>query len=149
VNLSAAEARARLARARVARLATADASGHPHVVPVTFAVESPDGTAGGDRLYIAIDHKPKTTTNLKRLRNIRENPAVSLLADYYEEDWTALWWARVDGRAMVVPADAAEGQRPLDLLAAKYPQYRERRPAGPVIVIRVTRWSGWAGAKPG
>jgi PPOX class probable F420-dependent enzyme len=145
VNLSEAEARSRLARARVARLATADASGHPHVVPVTFAVESPDGTAGGDRVYIAIDHKPKTTINLKRLRNIAENPAVSLLADHYEEDWTALWWTRVDGRAVVVPAGAAGRQRPLDLLAAKYPQYRERRPEGPLIVIDAGRWSGWAG----
>jgi PPOX class probable F420-dependent enzyme len=142
VNLSEGEARSRLARARVARLATADASGRPHVVPVTFAVEG--GTGGGDRVYIAIDHKPKTTTDLKRLRNIRENPAVSVLADHYEDDWAALWWARADGRAVVVPADATERQRPLDLLAAKYPQYRQRRPEGPVIVIDADRWSGWA-----
>ena len=133
-----AEARARLAGARVARLATADARGRPHVVPVTFAVDS-----GENLIYIAIDHKPKTTTNLRRLRNIGENPAVSLLADYYSEDWAALWWARVDGRAIVMPVGAAQPGQPLDLLAAKYPQYRERRPDGPLIVIDAERWTGW------
>jgi PPOX class probable F420-dependent enzyme len=141
VNLPEAEARARLAGARVARLATADASGRPHVVPVTFAVDRGESDT---YIYIAIDHKPKTTTNLKRLRNIGENPAVSLLADYYAEDWAALWWVRVDGRAIVVAARAA-AERPLDLLAAKYPQYRERRPDGPLIVIGAERWTGWAG----
>ena len=140
MNLSEAEARSLLGRARVARLATAGEGGRPHLVPVTFAAE-------GDRVYIAIDHKPKTTTTgLKRLRNIERNPDVCLLADYYEEDWAALWWARVDGRAAVLSApDACRG--PLDLLAAKYPQYRERRPDGPVIAIEVTRWTGWA-ARP-
>jgi PPOX class probable F420-dependent enzyme len=148
VNLPEAQAQARLAGARVARLATADASGRPHVVPVTFAIDSARGAGDGDRAYIAVDHKPKTTTNLKRLRNIQENPAVSLLADYYAEDWTALWWARVDGRAIVMPAGAAESEWPLDLLAAKYPQYQERRPDGPVIVIHVERWAGWVSSPP-
>ena len=152
VNVPEAQARARLARARVARLATADASGRPHVVPVTFAVGSAVDNArdagGADRVYIAVDHKPKTTTNLKRLRNIQENPAVSLLADYYAEDWTALWWARVDGRAIVMAAGTAELEWPLDLLAAKYPQYQERRPDGPVIVIHAERWTGWVSSPP-
>ena len=139
MNLSEPEARSRFAAARVARLATADAGGHPHLVPVTFAVDSSEGA-----IYIAIDHKPKTTTNLKRLRNIEENPAVCLLADHYEDDWAALWWIRVDGRATVLPAGAAERQWPLDMLAEKYPQYREHRPAGPLIVIAVSRWTGWA-----
>jgi PPOX class probable F420-dependent enzyme len=146
VNLSEPEARSRLATARVARLATADASGRPHLVPVTFAAGNAGRGPGTDRIYIAIDHKPKTTTNLKRLRNIQENPAVSLLADHYEDDWTELWWIRVDGRATVLPADCADRQRPLDLLAAKYPQYREHRPDGPLIVIAVSRWTGWASA---
>jgi PPOX class probable F420-dependent enzyme len=149
VNLPEAEARSRLAQARVARLATADAAGRPHVVPVTFAVDSGAGPAGGGRVYIAIDHKPKTTTNLKRLRNIAENPAVSLLADHYEDDWAALWWARADGRAIVVPAGAAERERPLDLLAEKYPQYREHRPDGPLIVIEADRWTGWTSSAIG
>jgi PPOX class probable F420-dependent enzyme len=138
VNLSEAEARSLLGSARVARLATADEGGRPHLVPVTFA-------ADGDRLYIAIDHKPKTTTTgLKRLRNIERNPNVSLLADYYAEDWATLWWVRVDGRATILTAwDAC--QAPLDLLAAKYPQYRQRRPDGPVIAIEADRWTAWSG----
>jgi PPOX class probable F420-dependent enzyme len=138
VNLSETEARSLLGSARVARLATADEDGRPHLVPVTFA-------ADGDCVYIAIDHKPKTTTTgLKRLRNIERNPNVSLLADHYEEDWTALWWVRADGHAAILTArDAC--QSPLDLLAAKYPQYRQRRPDGPVIAISADRWSGWSG----
>ncbi|GAA3437308.1 hypothetical protein GCM10018954_069220 [Kutzneria kofuensis] len=77
----------RFARARVARLATAGADGRPHLVPVTFAVHD-------DTVVIAVDHKPKTTTNLRRLRNIRENGQVSLLVDHYDEDWRQLWWVR-------------------------------------------------------
>jgi PPOX class probable F420-dependent enzyme len=138
VNLSEAEARSLLGSARVARLATADEGGRPHLVPVTFAID-------GDRVYIAIDHKPKTTTTgLKRLRNIERNPNVCLLADHYAEDWAALWWVRVDGRAAIRTALDAR-QSPLDLLAAKYPQYRQRRPDGPVIAIEADRWTGWAG----
>ena len=138
MNLSEAEARSLLGSARVARLATADEEGRPHLVPVTFA-------ADGDRVYIAIDHKPKTTTTgLKRLHNIERNPNVSVLADHYAEDWTTLWWVRVDGRATILTArDACES--PLDLLAAKYPQYQQRRPDGPVIAIAVDRWTGWTG----
>jgi PPOX class probable F420-dependent enzyme len=141
VNLSEAEARSLFGSARVARLATADEGGRPHLVPVTFATD-------GDRVYVAIDHKPKTTTTgLKRLRNIERNPNVCLLADHYAEDWAALWWTRVDGRAAVIMAGDS-GRAPLDLLAAKYPQYRERRPDGPVIVVEAERWTGWA-AGPG
>ena len=137
MNLSEAEARSLLGAARVARLATADEGGRPHLVPVTFAID-------GDHVYIAIDHKPKTTkTGLKRLRNIERNPNVCLLADHYDEDWATLWWVRVDGRASIVTAADAR-RSPLDLLAAKYPQYREHRPDGPVIAIEADRWSGWA-----
>ena len=138
MKLSEAEARSLLGSARVARLATADEGGRPHLVPVTFA-------ADGDRLYIAIDHKPKTTTTgLKRLRNIERNPNVSLLADHSEEDWAALWWARVDGRAIILTErDAC--QEPVDLLADKYPQYRQQRPDGPVIAIEADRWTAWSG----
>jgi PPOX class probable F420-dependent enzyme len=136
VKLTDAEARNRLAAARVARLASTGADRQPHLVPVTFAVD-------GDRVYIAIDHKPKTTTNLRRLRNIRENPHVALLADHYEDDWDRLWWVRVDGRARILETDE-DAQGPLDVLAAKYTQYRQIRPAGPVIAIEADRWSGWA-----
>lgn len=133
-------ARSLFAAARVARLATADSRGRPHLVPVTFA-------AAGDMVYIAVDHKPKTTFNLKRLRNISVNPAVSLLADRYADDWSALWWARADGQARILTDEEAR-RHPVDLLVAKYPQYAERRPQGPVISISVARWSGWA-ASPG
>ncbi|MDA0631895.1 TIGR03668 family PPOX class F420-dependent oxidoreductase [Nonomuraea sp. MCN248] len=132
-------ARLMFAGARVARLATVGARGKPGLVPVTFAVE---GAAEGDRIVTAVDHKPKRTGDLRRLRDIRDNPEVALLADHYEDDWTRLWWVRADGRAAVV-ADGPDRAAALDALARKYEQYRERRPAGPVIVVRVTRWSGW------
>ncbi|HEY2281070.1 MAG TPA: TIGR03668 family PPOX class F420-dependent oxidoreductase [Streptosporangiaceae bacterium] len=136
MRLSASEARERLAVARVARLATVSASGQPHLVPVTFAVD-------GDLVYIAVDHKPKTTTRLRRLANIAANPQVTLLADHYADDWDQLWWARADGRADVLtaPADIAA---PVALLAARYSQYQAIRPAGPVIAITVTTWTAWS-----
>ena len=130
------EARRRLAGARVARLATAGGDGQPHLVPVTFAID-------GDLIYTTVDHKPKKSPNLRRLRNIRENPRVALLADYYDDDWDVLWWVRIDGWASVV--DDAQGlQDPLDVLCERYAQYREHRPAGPVIVIQADRWKGWS-----
>jgi PPOX class probable F420-dependent enzyme len=132
------EARARLATEPVARLATAGGDGQPHLVPMTFAVD-------GDLIYTAVDHKPKKSMNLRRLRNIRENPRVALLADHYSADWDELWWVRVDGWASVVE-DERGLQDPLDVLAEKYPQYLENRPAGPVIVIQADRWKGWAGS---
>jgi PPOX class probable F420-dependent enzyme len=129
--------RERFATARVARLATIGPAG-PHLVPVVFAVQD-------DTVVIAIDHKPKTRRDVQRLANIRTRPEVSLLADHYDEDWTTLWWVRADGVAEVVE-DAAAMTGPIDLLVAKYPQYREVRPAGPVIVVRVSQWRGWAAA---
>jgi PPOX class probable F420-dependent enzyme len=131
------DARSRLAGARVARLATAGSDGQPYLVPITFAVD-------GDLIYTAVDQKPKTTLRLRRLRNIRENPRVSVLADHYVEDWDALWWVRVDGWATVVEDERA-AEHSLDLLAERYEQYRKRRPAGPVIMIQADRWSGWSG----
>ncbi len=120
MRLSGQAARRRLASARVAHLATAAASGQPHVVPVTFAVD-------GDVIYTAVDHKPKTTVNLRRLRNITENPQVSLLADHYSDDWDALWWARADGRAAILtrPGDTSA---PIALLAVALPAV-PRQPA--------------------
>ena len=125
--------RARLAEARVARLATAGGEGRPHVVPVVFAVD-------GDTIYFAVDAKPKRTTDLKRLRNIAANPAVSLLVDHYDDDWSGLWWVRVDGTARVID-DAAHA---LEVLAQKYEQYRRTRPPGPVVAISIDRMTGWA-----
>jgi PPOX class probable F420-dependent enzyme len=129
-------ARELLAGARVARLATVTPDGRPHVVPVTFAV-------AGDLIYSAVDAKPKTTRELRRLANIRANPDVAVLADHYAEDWAALWWARADGSASVLDEPAAIAG-PVTLLAERYPQYRAAPPAGPVIAVRVHRWTGWS-----
>ena len=133
MNLSESACRAAFAEARVARLATADAEGAPHLVPITFAVD-------GDRVYFAVDAKPKSTARLRRLRNIEQNPQVSLLVDEYDEDWRQLWWVRADGRARIF----TEGpDAPRDLLRARYPQYVDVALDGPVVQIAVDRWSGW------
>ena len=124
--------RAHLDEARVARLATVDAQGNPHVVPITFAVD-------GDTIYFAVDAKPKRSTDLKRVRNIATHPGVSLLVDHYDDDWNRLWWVRVDGSARVV-----DSTRALELLERKYPQYRTARPPGPVVAISIQRMTGWA-----
>ncbi|WP_410622241.1 TIGR03668 family PPOX class F420-dependent oxidoreductase [Amycolatopsis sp. cmx-8-4] len=137
MRLPPAEARSRFAAARVARLATASASGVPHLVPVTFAVH-------GDRIVFAVDHKPKSSLALRRLANIAENPAVSFLADGYDEDWLRLWWTRADGVARVLSdADRAE---PVSWLMAKYEQYAERPPEHAVVSTLVHTWRGWAGS---
>jgi PPOX class probable F420-dependent enzyme len=142
-------ARARLAAARVGRLATITPTGTPHLVPVVFAVV-------GEFLYTALDSKPKTTMSLQRLANIDANGLASLLVDAYTEDWSTLWWVRVDGSAQVLTAhDSEHGRtagrqdRPeqvgiaLKALARKYPQYLSQPPTGPVIAVRVTRWVWW------
>jgi PPOX class probable F420-dependent enzyme len=130
------EARSLFASARVARLATVDAEGLPHVVAITLAVD-------GDEIVTAVDHKPKRTTRLRRLANIEANPGVSILADHYEDDWSRLWWVRADGVARIVEPGDDEHEHAVAKLAARYPQYEERRPEGPAIVISVSRWSGW------
>ena len=131
--------RRRISEARVAHLATADAQGRPHVVPISLALD-------GDLIYFAVDAKPKRTTNLKRLRNIAANPSVSLLVDHYEEDWDRLWWVRVDGKAQLLDDDA-EAKRAIDLLVRRYPQYQRARPQGSVVAISIDRITGWAAAE--
>jgi PPOX class probable F420-dependent enzyme len=150
MRLDAADARRRFGRAPVARLATAGPDGRPHLVPFTFALGAAgDGEPGwGDRIYSAVDAKPKTSRDLRRLRNIRVNPQVAVLADHYEDDWDSLWWVRADGRAILLDEPAAMAPA-LALLADRYPQYREQPPAGPVISIDVTRWTGWAAGPAG
>ena len=133
MRLPAVEARSRFAAARVARLATVSAAGVPHLVPVTFAVL-------GERVAFVVDDKPKSTTRLRRLDNIAARPAVCLLVDVYDDDWSRLWWVRADGVATVAAADGEA----VDALAARYPAYVERRPRGPVVSIAVAVWSGWA-----
>jgi PPOX class probable F420-dependent enzyme len=141
--VTAEQARALFASARVARLATADAAGRPHVVPLVFALD-------GDTIVSAVDAKPKRTTALRRLANVAENPRVALLADHYDDaDWTALWWARADGTARVAAADEPAAGRALALLAARYDQYRAAPPAGPVLLVAVERWSGWRASDGG
>lgn len=126
--------------ARVARLATVGADGLPHLVPVTFAL-APDA----DPLVVVtvVDQKPKTTTKLRRLRNIAATGRVSLLADHYDDDWTQLWWVRLDGTARTVSA-ASERAEPIAWLTTKYPQYQANSPTGPVIRITVHTVTGWA-----
>jgi PPOX class probable F420-dependent enzyme len=129
------EARARFARARVARLATADAGGRPHLVPIAFVV-------AGDTIYSAVDAKPKRTRALRRLANVRENPAASLLVDHWdEEDWERLWWVRADGVGRVLDPAEPEAAQAVELLHERYPRQRD---AGEVLAVDVARWSGWA-----
>ena len=127
--------RERVAAARVGRLATIDAEGRPHLVPISFALAA-------DTLYSAVDEKPKRSRQLRRLANIRGNPHVSVIVDYYDEDWSRLWWVRMDGTAEVLD-QGPELERALALLTAKYEQYRAEPPQGPAIAVRIATWTGW------
>ena len=129
------DAPARFGAARVARLATTTADGSPHLVPVVFAL-------AGETVWTAVDGKPKSTIALRRLDNVRAHPMVSLLVDHYADDWATLWWVRADGVATVLDID--EGRAGLDALTAKYPQYQENPPPGPVLRVDVTRWVSWS-----
>ena len=127
--------------ARVGRLATADASGQPLVVPVCYAFD-------GARCYSAVDAKPKRTRALRRLRNIAANPHVSLVVDVWDEDWSRLAWVIVEGRAAVLTS-GAEFTRAIDLLVAKYPQYGAMgldRAEGAVVAVMPERVLSWRGA---
>jgi PPOX class probable F420-dependent enzyme len=131
-----ARCRALLTDARVGHLATVRPDGRPHVVVCCFALD-------GDRLWTAVDAKPKASSRLQRLTNVRAHPRASLLADHYEEDWEALWWVRVDGEATVIDG-GAERERAVTALVAKYPQYATTPPPGPVIALAAERFSGWS-----
>jgi PPOX class probable F420-dependent enzyme len=122
------ELRRRVTAAPVARLATLRRDGTPRLVPVTFAVVD-------DLVCFAVDTvKPKRDTRLARLADIDRDPRVALLVDHYADDWSALWWVRVDGPLR---------ERALAALAAKYPPYRTARPPGPVVAITPVRCAGW------
>ena len=131
--------RAFLEGQRVAHLATADAAGIPTVGPVCFALA--DGS-----LYVTIDRKPKSGRPLKRLRNIAENPHVTLTADRYDdEDWSRLRWVMVRGRAEILES-GAEHDDAQARLRAKYRQYRAMDLAPlPVIAVRIERVTSWSG----
>lgn len=166
-SLSPAAMRRLVESARVARLATVDAAGRPHLVPVCFVLVSgtsgisgasdTSGTSGasdvsdvsgeggdyGDRVHIAVDHKPKRSTELRRTANLRATGQACLLIDHYDEDWSQLWWVRLDGHGAQVD-DPRQASRIIDALAAKYPQYREQRPDGPVLTVEIQAYRGWA-----
>jgi PPOX class probable F420-dependent enzyme len=122
--------------ARVARLATTDPDGRPHLVPIVFALD-------GDTLYSAVDRKPKRSQNLRRIANARARPDVTILVDHYEEDWDRLWWIRLRGRARVLDG-GEEHDRALALLREKYPQYHKQPPGGPVLAVDITERRQWS-----
>ncbi len=124
---------AKLVHARFGTLSTVRPDGRPHSVPIVFAVV--DGA-----LVTAIDHKPKRSRRLVRLDNIRANPNVSVLVSNEDEDWTRLWWVRVDGTAEV--RDEA-GPDWVEALITKYPQYADRPPDGPWIVVTISHIAEW------
>lgn len=124
------------AGARRALLSTVNPDGTPHLVPVVFAVDN-------DTIVTAIDWKPKTTRKLQRLENIRADPAVSLIVDNYDEDWTSLWWIRASGSARVAEPDTDECTAAIDALVAKYDQYASQRPEGPAIIVSKLTWRSW------
>ena len=95
-------------------------------------------------MWTAVDAKPKSTRSLRRLANIEANPRVSMLVDHYEDDWSTLWWVRIDGAAAVVKVDSDDGPRALTVLSAKYSQYAAETPLGPLIRIAVDSWTSWS-----
>jgi len=133
------EARLFAAAHRVGRLATADAAGRPHLVPICYAVD-------GDSLYFVVDEKPKRSrTGLRRLRNLAANPRAAVLVDEYDEDWSRLAYLLLEGRAETV-GDRREYERALSLLRARYPQYRDMRlefETHPMVRIRIERAHVW------
>jgi PPOX class probable F420-dependent enzyme len=125
------------AGSRMGHLATVSADGAPHVVPVCFALV-------GEVAYLAVDHKPKTTTRLRRVANIEATGHACLLVDEYDDrDWSKLWWVRLDGSGRVVD-DEVEQAAALAALVDKYAQYAEQPPSGPVVALDVARFSGWS-----
>ena len=135
MRLEAATCSRLFAASRVARLATSGPSG-PHIVPIVFTLDS-------GRLITVVDAKPKTTRRLQRLANIADDPRVAVLADHFADDWSQLWWVRADGNA-VISDDVEQLEPAVTLLGAKYPQYREQAPPGPLITVTIERWVGWA-----
>ncbi len=128
-------ARRRFGEAGVGRLATVTALGRPHVVPCCFTLQ-------GDVVYSAVDGKPKSGRPLRRLANLEANGVFALLVDHYADDWSTLWWVRVDGRGRVV-GDKAEHKEAVRLLTGKYPQYHDVPIPGPVFALDIDSWTSW------
>lgn len=136
--------RAFLERTRVAALATVDAEGRPHAVPICYALL--EGAADGSepRVVTAIDEKPKSTRELQRVRNVRAEPRVTVLADRYREDWSQLAWVQVRGDADVVAPDAAGHGDAVAALESKYDQYEAHDLSSrPIVSIRVAETRSW------
>jgi PPOX class probable F420-dependent enzyme len=131
---------ARLTSAQVARLATTDPDGRPHLVPIVFALE-------GDTLYSAVDRKPKRSSKLRRMENARARPDVTILVDHYEDDWSRLWWIRLRGQARVLDG-GEECDHALALLKEKYAQYDIEPPDGPVLAVDITDVREWSVEPP-
>jgi PPOX class probable F420-dependent enzyme len=127
--------RERVRTARVARLATIDPDGRPHLVPIVFVLD-------GQSLYSAVDAKPKRSRKLRRVANARERSAVIVLVDHYEDDRGRLWWVSLRGRGRVLDT-GVEAERALRLLADKYEQYRRERPGRPVLAVDILEWRSW------
>lgn len=102
-------------------------------MPICFALD-------GGTLYTAVDEKPKRSRRLARLADIEADPRVEVLIDRYDDDWARLWWVRLRGTARIVERD----ERALELLQAKYPQYRERPPQGPFVVVDIEDRAAWS-----
>jgi len=130
------EALRRLGASQVGRLATVRPDGSPHVVPITFALVNSD-------VVTMVDHKPKTTTDLQRLTNVEANGCAALLVDHYADEWSELWWVRIEGTANV-HRDGPTWRVGGDALEKKYRQYREKRPTGPAITISIDKITYWA-----
>jgi PPOX class probable F420-dependent enzyme len=131
-----AELRRRFASSPVARLSTVRPDGRPHVVPMVFALV-------GDTVFSAVDAKPKRSTALQRLVNVRTEPRCAVLVDHYDDDWRRLWWVRADGHGEVVEVPPA-GHPGIQALVQRFSQYRDEPPSGPLLVVTVQRWAGWA-----
>ena len=131
------DVRGSVADARVARLATADGSGEPHLVPIVFALD-------GDVIHTCVDDKPKSTRRLRRLADIAENPRVCVLVDHYSDDWSQLWWVRLHATGAEEPPTAEA----VAALAARYPAYGRTGAIATTIVLYPVAISGWAAAAP-
>jgi PPOX class probable F420-dependent enzyme len=128
-----------LEKARVARLGLLDDEGAPRVLPVTFAVTE-------ERIWSAIDQKPKRSGQPARLRFLRRDPRAALTVDKYSDDWEKLAWVQVLGRAEIVEVE--DGRVGLDALRAKYEQYRDETPPGPLLALLPQRYLWWRAADP-
>jgi PPOX class probable F420-dependent enzyme len=124
---------------RVGRLGLVDDEGAPRVLPVTFAVAE-------GRIWSAIDQKPKRSDEPARLRFLRRDPRAALTVDRYSDDWEELAWVQVLGSVRIL--DLLEGEVGLAALSAKYGQYRDEAPPGPVLALEPERYLWWRAADP-